>query len=108
MKKKNLKFLRNDCWRKKATQVVGGSLFISEGKSFVVVWISQQRIPTVGKKKQRKIKSEKGNNMSFSLGYGVQSYTALLRQPAKKKTGQLIHVNISLSSHPHPSRKVCI
>jgi hypothetical protein len=42
----NLEFLRYDCWGKKATQVVGTSLCISEGKSFVVVWISQQRIPT--------------------------------------------------------------
>jgi hypothetical protein len=54
VKKKNLKLLRNDCWGKKATQVVGGSLFISEGKSFVVVWISQQRIPTVEKKNKEK------------------------------------------------------
>jgi hypothetical protein len=54
VKKKNLKLLRNDCWGKKATQVVGGSLFISEGKSFVVVWISQKRIPTVEKKNKEK------------------------------------------------------
>jgi hypothetical protein len=89
VKKKNLKLLRNDCWGKKATQVVGGSLFISEGKSFVVVWISQQRIPTVEKKKQRKIKSEKGNNMSFSLGYGNPSgigYSTSTREMHTSKT----------------------
>lgn len=43
----NLKFLSQDGWRQKAAQVMSVSLFLSEGKSFVVVWITQQSISTV-------------------------------------------------------------
>lgn len=42
----NLSFLRNNCWGKKTTQVVGIPLFLSEGQPFVEVGISQQCITT--------------------------------------------------------------
>jgi hypothetical protein len=42
-----LKFLSEDSRRQKATNIMRISFFLSEGKSFVVAWISQQSVSTV-------------------------------------------------------------
>ena len=41
-----LKILIQNCWGQKSTQVMGISLLLTEGESFVVVWIPQQGITT--------------------------------------------------------------